>query len=77
MVVLVRLGRQNDEKDEAGGGIDQPKEDTTPGGELLRRTRTEERPHHQAQIEARDVDQVALLHVLPPAEVGSAQATAV
>ena len=62
--VLGETGRQDDETDEAGCGIDQPEEDTAASGELLRRTGTEERPHYQAQIEAGDVKQGALLHVL-------------
>ena len=64
------LGQQDDENDEAGGGIDQPEEEATPGGELLGRAGAESQPHHQPQIEAGDVDQVALLDVCPAAQVG-------
>ena len=68
---------QDDEQDEAGGGVDQPEEEAAPGGELLGRASPEHQPHHQAQIEARHVEQVALLHVRPAAQVGPAQAAAI
>ena len=69
------LGWQYENHDEVASGIDQPEEEAAPGGELLGRAGPEHQPHHQAQIEARDVDQVALVHVGPAAQVGPPQAT--
>src|SRR4051794_36165510 len=56
---------------------DSRKRDRNPGPEPPRGSRSRQQPHNQAQVVAGDVDQVALVQVLPAAQPSPAHATAV
>jgi hypothetical protein len=56
-------GKQDEEQDRRGFRSGQPEQDPAPGGRLPGSAGAVRQPHHRAEVEGRDVHEVALLRI--------------